>query len=212
MKLTPEAYVGDLFEVMGKWQLQMMKNLGLKPQHSLLDVGCGCLRGGIHFIQYLEREKYFGVDKHLWLVTHGRDVLLPKHVLQKKLPHFLVSEGFSFQKFSETFDFALAQSVFTHLSRQSILRALQQWRKVSHKDSRFISTWFIGQKPRPADDDDQAAFHYTRDEIEKMANSMGLEPIFRGAMAHPRHQVVVELVWQKEKRNFWEEWKLGRIM
>ena len=36
---------------------------GLKPEHKLLDVGCGPLRGGIKFINYLEPGNYYGVDK-----------------------------------------------------------------------------------------------------------------------------------------------------
>jgi hypothetical protein len=41
------------WEYMGKLQLDYLVERGLKPEHNLLDVGCGPLRAGIHFIEYL---------------------------------------------------------------------------------------------------------------------------------------------------------------
>jgi cyclopropane fatty-acyl-phospholipid synthase-like methyltransferase len=45
---------------------------GLKPEHYLLDIGCGSLRGGVHFIAYLEPRHYFGIDKDEQLLEAGR--------------------------------------------------------------------------------------------------------------------------------------------
>ncbi|MBA2614534.1 MAG: hypothetical protein H0U90_01940, partial [Actinobacteria bacterium] len=51
------------WELVGDLQFEYLKERGLEPEHYLLDVGCGPLRGGIRFIQYLETGHYYGVEK-----------------------------------------------------------------------------------------------------------------------------------------------------
>ena len=64
--------VGGMWEEIGKLQFNFLVEQGLKPGHFLLDVGCGRLRGGIHFIRYLEPEHYFGIDISKVLLAAGR--------------------------------------------------------------------------------------------------------------------------------------------
>ena len=56
--------VGGLWDKIGKLQFDFLKKMGLRSEHYFLDVGCGSLRGGIHFINYLEPSRYFGIDKN----------------------------------------------------------------------------------------------------------------------------------------------------
>jgi len=46
--------IGGRWGELGAMQLTFMQRQGLKPEHDLLDLGCGCLRGGVHFVRYLE--------------------------------------------------------------------------------------------------------------------------------------------------------------
>ncbi len=56
-------FVGGLWDALGQLQLEFLINSGLQPNHKLLDIGCGCLRGGVHYvIKYL---KYSGTDHYL---------------------------------------------------------------------------------------------------------------------------------------------------
>ena len=48
---------------------------GLKPEHKLLDVGCGPLRGGIKFINYLEPGNYYGVDKRADVIDESNRMM-----------------------------------------------------------------------------------------------------------------------------------------
>jgi hypothetical protein len=64
-------YVGALWEQVGILQFEFMVSQGLRPQHVLLDVGCGSLRGGVHFIPYLEPGNYLGIDKERRLIRSG---------------------------------------------------------------------------------------------------------------------------------------------
>ena len=52
--------IGGLWEELGQLQLDFMIREGLKPHHKLLDIGCGSLRGGIHYIRYLDVGNYVG--------------------------------------------------------------------------------------------------------------------------------------------------------
>jgi hypothetical protein len=44
------------------FQIQFLTARGLKPEHSLLDLGCGVLRGGIPLIRYLDPGRFVGLD------------------------------------------------------------------------------------------------------------------------------------------------------
>ena len=46
-------YVGGMWELIGKLQFNFIVGQGLKPENCFLDIACGPLRGGIHFIPYL---------------------------------------------------------------------------------------------------------------------------------------------------------------
>ncbi len=60
--LGSSGAIGGMWEIIGEVQFEFLVSQGLKPQHRLLDIGCGTLRGGRHFIAYLEAEKYTGID------------------------------------------------------------------------------------------------------------------------------------------------------
>src|SRR6476620_10345865 len=62
-QLGHRDYVGGLWDEIGQLQFDFLVSNGLKPQHYLLDIACGSLRAGIHFIPYLETGHYLGIDK-----------------------------------------------------------------------------------------------------------------------------------------------------
>src|SRR3979409_2149502 len=60
--LDHRAAVGGRWEEIGELQFQFLRTHGLEPQHRLLDIGCGSLRGGVRFVSYLDPGNYFGID------------------------------------------------------------------------------------------------------------------------------------------------------
>src|SRR5215470_4161956 len=58
------ALVGasHLWKMKRDFQIQFLKTMALQPQHYLLDLGCGTLRGGIPLIGYLDEGHYTGVE------------------------------------------------------------------------------------------------------------------------------------------------------
>ena len=67
------GYVEE-WEQHGQAQFDYLKSKGLEPQHTFLDIGCGPLRGGIHFIRYLDAGNYYGVEKNAEVLETARDV------------------------------------------------------------------------------------------------------------------------------------------
>lgn len=58
------AVVGGAWEQIGQLQLEILKAVGMKPSHRLLDIGCGSLRLGVRAVDYLDPEHYWGTDLH----------------------------------------------------------------------------------------------------------------------------------------------------
>jgi SAM-dependent methyltransferase len=109
--------VGLLWDEVGQLQADFLVSRGLMPHHRLLDIGCGCLRGGVKLVRYLDAGHYAGTDLHESLLKAGYEIELAKEGLTHKLPRSnLVADGeFDFSWCPMRFDFVLAQSVFTSL-------------------------------------------------------------------------------------------------
>jgi SAM-dependent methyltransferase len=198
--------VGGLWDTVGPLQFEFIVGGGLKPHHRLLDIGCGSLRGGAHFIDYLEPGGYYGIDAEEWLIQAGREQELKSGLEEAKRPTFLVRDDFDFSGFGTTFDFAIAQSVFTHLTFNSIHRALVNVARVLANGGVFYATFFENTKGPtwlepivqwPGDEEtthegvsrmDADPFHYEFEELEWLAGRAGLRATNIGDWGHPRNQ------------------------
>jgi len=135
-------FIGGMWEEVGQLQFNFLKENGLLPSHKLLDVGCGSLRGGVHYIKYLAPNNYYGLDINSSLIEAGNIEVETENLLDKN-PTLLVNNKFEFFRFEQQFDFAIAQSVFTHLPINHILRCLNEINKVLKTGGVFFSTFFI---------------------------------------------------------------------
>lgn len=136
-----EYAVGGMWEEMGELQFNFLRQKGLRPEHYFLDVGCGSLRGGVRFISYLQVGQYFGIDISDPLLDAARFVL-EKYNLTDKRPILVQMDDFNFQSLNQPFDYALAQSVFTHLPLNSIIRCVMNMEKALVPGGRFYATFF----------------------------------------------------------------------
>ena len=66
------------WDTIGSLQFDYLVEHGLQPQHYLLDVGCGPIRGGMHFIRYLETGHYYGVDLNAPVLEETKRLELPR--------------------------------------------------------------------------------------------------------------------------------------
>ena len=137
------AYVGppERYDLLAALQFNLLTSLGLGENHTLLDIGCGSCRAGRLFIPYLLPERYFGLEPEQWLIEEGIDRELGRDVLRAKRPSFDHDDQFTLTRFGRTFDFLLAQSVFSHTSASQLRRCLDQARQVMRPESIFVANY-----------------------------------------------------------------------
>lgn len=135
--------IGGLWEELGQLQFKFLVDHGLQPTHRLLDIGCGSLRGGLQFIPFLGQGNYWGIDNNAPLIQAGWDIELAQADLQSRQPRnqLVCLKDFEFSSLSTTFDFVLAQSVFTHLNLNRIRRCLTHLSSVMKPGGKFFATF-----------------------------------------------------------------------
>ncbi len=196
-------YVGGLWDEIGELQLAYLVERGLLPHHNFLDVGCGSLRGGVRFIAYLDRGRYFGFDIDEELLDAGRREL-ELAGLGSRAPTLLCDDAFRFTSFACTFDMALAHSVFTHLPVNSVMRCLSEVEQVLVPGGRFLATFFahsqrrLDVEPRHPSPGitthiDADPYFYDPDIFRWMVEGSTLSFEFVGDWGHPRGQQMLAL-------------------
>jgi SAM-dependent methyltransferase len=143
------AYVGppEDYDLIAAMTFNLLTTLGLRQHHSLLDVGCGSLRIGRLLIPYLNRGKYFGVEPNNWLVEAGIEHELGKDVVQVKRPTFFFSElPERVVQAKVSFDFALAQSIFSHCGLDLINGWLSAISRSLAPDGALVATFLVGEE------------------------------------------------------------------
>ena len=143
------AYVGppEDYDLIAAMTFNLLTVLGLRQYHSLLDVGCGSLRIGRLLIPYLNRGKYFGIEPAEWLVAEGIKQELGETVVQIKRPTFFFSD--SPEKVVQAkiaFDFALAQSIFSHCGLDLINGWLSAISRSLADDGALVATFLPGNE------------------------------------------------------------------
>jgi len=195
--------VGGIWDEVGQLQIDFIMENGLLPHHRLLDIGCGSLRGGVHFVKFLDNSNYYGMDKHQWLLDAALEAELPQAGLAGKDVNLLCRDDFDFSAFGMEFDYAIAQSVFTHLTWNSILRCLMNVERVLKKDGKFYATFFDVKKENHGLDPivhmpgnrktyiDKDPYHYEFDVFVELARRVSLEVEYIGKWGHPRNQMMM---------------------
>ena len=134
-----------MWEELGEWQINSLKTLGLSPSNKLLDVGCGPLRFGTYAISYLENGNYHGVEVWEPYIKLGKRVLEEFEITKDYT--MKIDRDFDYEIFGEKFDFAIAQSVVTHLSVHQIDKLLSTLKKVMVPGGSFLFSYINNKFP-----------------------------------------------------------------
>jgi hypothetical protein len=177
-----------------RFQLDFLVGRGLKPDSVLLDLGCGCLRAGIHFVDYLHPDRYLGMDISAEVVYRGivRELGLTR--FHEKRPEFVISDQFSFEAFSRRPQFIMANSLLTHLPPQDIRLCLHRLRRfVGDQRAEFFATF--SESLTTSDHAGSghylggtSAMTYRRDEMSGLGRECGWDGEYIGAWGHPKNE------------------------
>jgi len=140
------AFVGlpQNYDTSSALQFNLLTQMNLRENHSVLDIGCGSLRVGRLLIPYLLPRKYFGLEPEKWLIDDAIKNELGQDIIKIKKPVFSYDDDFNLGIFNEKFDYLLAQSIFSHASEKAIRKCAIEAEKVMKSNSIFVATFYEG--------------------------------------------------------------------
>lgn len=139
--LPPSEYF-SYFQELGEWQLQALQRAGLHPDHTLLDIGCGAMRLGIYAVPYLIDGFYCGADAFPPYIDIGNSLARSAELPARY--RLLCFDDFRFGEFRMKFDFAISQSVFTHMPAEDVRRCIRATLDVMKPGGKLLFTYLIG--------------------------------------------------------------------
>ncbi|MCA9048710.1 MAG: class I SAM-dependent methyltransferase [Planctomycetaceae bacterium] len=176
-------------KVFADWQFKTLLQHGLKREHDFLDIGCGFMRLGMKLVPWLSGNRYCGIDpipEYLELA----DRYMNEIVRCGKQYHLRAGTDVSPATFGRSFDFAMAHSVFTHMSFRQIEQCFSWLNSVMRPGGKLLFTICLG-------DERQDDFLYVNETpmthsrhrdvtfYEQLAVRLGFEFRFLGKAGHP---------------------------
>ena len=150
------AFIGHSdFEVGGKDFVRELIEFGkLKPNETILDVGCGIGRAAIPLTEYLTNGIYEGFDIAEFCINWCQSKITSKYPNFKfKWANIFNSiynykgkekaDKYKFPYNDNTFDFVFLNSVFTHMLSKDVENYLSEISRVLKKDGRCFISYFL---------------------------------------------------------------------
>ncbi|MGY1437928.1 class I SAM-dependent methyltransferase [Streptomyces reniochalinae] len=177
---SPEAAVGspthEAWLQLGELQFDYLRAHGLEPGHRMLDIGCGNLRAGRRFIDYLDPGHYYGIDISPDVLVAAKRTLTTEG-LQAKLPHLTLTQDLTLDFLPDAhFDVVHAHSVFSHSPLEIIDECLAHVGRVLAPGGFFDFTFdrTLGSEHHVLRED----FYYRTETLTALANDHGLRARF----------------------------------
>ncbi|CAH2055059.1 unnamed protein product [Thlaspi arvense] len=117
----PWAGGRDVFEFLAE-------SANLKPSSRVLEIGCGTLRVGLHFIRYLNPQNFHCLERDELSLMAALRYELPSQGLLHKRPLIVRGEDMEFSKFGSgiTYDLIYASAVFLHMPDKLVWTGLER--------------------------------------------------------------------------------------
>ena len=108
------SHTHDSWLKLGQMQFDYLRGHGLEPSMRMLEIGCGNLRAGRLFIDYLGPGQYYGMDISPDILFAAQETVA-RFGLQAKLPHLALVRDLRLEFLPGAhFDVVHAHSVFSH--------------------------------------------------------------------------------------------------
>jgi SAM-dependent methyltransferase len=156
----------------GQIQFDYLTTHGLKPDMRMLEIGCGNLRAGRLFIDYLDAGNFYGTDISPDILLAAQHTLI-EYGLQGKLPHLCLVGDLRLEFLPDSyFDVVHAHSVFSHSPLSVIEECLAHVGRVMTPGGFFDFTFdrTVGSEHQVLRED----FYYRTETLIALAGKYGL--------------------------------------
>jgi SAM-dependent methyltransferase len=195
---SPEGAVGspshEYWLRMGQLQFDYATGHGLKPDMRMLEIGCGNLRAGRLFIDYLEPGCYYGIDISPDILISA-EAAIAAYDLSAKLPHLTLVKDLRLEFLPDrTFHFVHAHSVFSHSPIEVIDECLAHVGRVMTPDGFFDFTF--DRTHGPEHHVLREDFYYRTQTLLDLAAKHGLDPALMDdweQTGHPQSKIRVRI-------------------
>jgi len=203
--LSGEDYKShDLWKNHQKMQHEYVMAQGLTPQHTFLDIGCGPLRLGSRIIPFLTGGHYFGTDINSETLDLGRSIAAEEGVDMSNAT-LIATDAFDFSEVNKDVDMAFSNSVFSHLTLNTIGICLANLSQILAPGVRYFTTFFLAEdvdvwrKPKPQNKwgrefytyPAKDPYHYTAEMFANLAEECGFDFEIDESYGHPTQTMAV---------------------
>jgi glycosyltransferase involved in cell wall biosynthesis/SAM-dependent methyltransferase len=205
------AYVGppEDYDLIAAMTFNLITTLGLRQDHTVLDIGCGSLRIGRLLIPYLNVGNYSGIDPNRWLIDKGIKNEIGKDQIKIKQPRFYISNSAKDLRADAMFDFAIAQSIFSHCGPDLLEGWLMDISAHLKDSGALAATFCLGdQDCRDLGWFYPDAVHYKAETLASLSRNAGLNFVLID-WKHPRQQWALfvkpqfDTTWIQERPPTW---------
>lgn len=201
------AYVGPPadYDLVAAMTFNLITTLGLRQHHTVLDIGCGSLRIGRLLIPCLNVGNYSGIEPNKWLVEEGILRETGRDQIRLKKPKFYYSDSAANLIPDRFYDYAIAQSVFSHCGPDVIERWLAEASNFLVETGALAATFLVDEQ----DNTNQGwiypeCVYYRAETMSRFAQNAGLKFSILD-WKHPRQ------VWALfAKPSFIGDWFVGK--
>jgi cyclopropane fatty-acyl-phospholipid synthase-like methyltransferase len=134
-----------LWKMKQAFQINFLKSMGVQPSDTLLDIGCGTLRGGVPIIDYLETGNYCGIEVREHVLEEGRKEL-KENGLEEKKPQLIAFDDFDTLNIDQKFSVIFSFSVLIHLEDTIARKCFAFVGRHLQKDGVFYANVNIGEQ------------------------------------------------------------------
>lgn len=187
-----QVYVGSTVKS-AKFQFDFLLDLGLTQSAKVLEIGCGALNASQHLIEFLQEERFVGIDPNPWLREYAQEKSPKlKEMVSLKKVIFLSNDKFDASELNTKFDFILSHSVLSHAAHFQLDHFLKNAGVVLTNHGKILASIRLAEgnvygstgTPNRLDSMDEewvypGVSYFTKATIEETANRHGLKVTYR---------------------------------
>lgn len=194
---------GGKWDEEGEWVLDFLRRQGLRPDHYVLDVGCGSLGKAARLLPYMDQSHYWGFERNVDLFVAGVQIELPRLGVRPERGHFVHNNDFDLSEIPHAFDFAIASAFVRRLTLNQVARLFAGVLRTLAPGGRFFVTWPDNPDPSRFDPirqpdgtttySDREPFHYSFETLAALARTLGAQAERLEEGGHPHGEGVMVL-------------------